>query len=50
MIHTAPHDPQGVEQLPGRTADVNEAVILAADESVSPPNRRDALARMTVRE
>ena len=81
---------QGVEQLPGRTADVTEAARLAGDEllggvfdelalvriatdlskvrmsysthdlaasialnvlkSVSPPNRRDALAQMTVRE
>ena len=81
---------QDVEQLPGRSADVNQAATLAADEllggtfdelalvriaidlnemrmsystrdlaasvalnvlkSVSPPNRQDALARMTVRE
>ena len=83
-------DQQGVEPLPGRTADAIEAATLAGDEllggvfdelalvriatdlskmrmsysthdlaasialnvlnGVSPPNRRDALARMTVRE
>ena len=89
-MSTTSHDQHGVEQLPGRTADVNEAATLAGDEllggvfdelalvriatdlskmrmsysthdlaasialnvlnGVSPPNRRDALARMTVRE
>jgi hypothetical protein len=31
-MSTTGHDQQSVEQLPGRTADVNEAATLAGDE------------------